>query len=117
LPASAAAKAARWTPRARHGEIELGPKRRVGRLEQHLDVAAREHGTDIAGSGQRAVRIDLDRHRRRRKAAARERMTHGLAVRHEVSDVVEENLLAQRQLTIGLFSFAVHHERFVPMRW
>ena len=31
-------------------------KRRVGGLEQHLHIAARQHGADIAGAGRRAVR-------------------------------------------------------------
>jgi len=103
-------------PIAGHGEIELSRKRRRSGLEQHLDIAAREHGADIAGPGQRAIRIDLDRHRRRRKAAAHERMARGLAIRHEVANVIEENLLAKRQLTVGLGSFGVHHQLFVPMR-
>ena len=99
-----------------HGEIELSRQRRRTGLEQHLDIAAREHGADIAGSGQRAIRIDLDRHRRRRKAAAHERMARGLAIRHEVPDMVEENLLAEWQLTIDVGSFGVHHQLFIPVR-
>ena len=53
--------------------IELAPERRVGGLEQHLDIAAAEHGGDVAGAGRRAVGVGLHRHRRRRKARARQR--------------------------------------------
>ena len=103
-------------PIARHGEIKLGRKRRRSRLEQHLDVATGQHGTDVAGSGQRAVRIDLHRHGCRRKATAHKRMARRRAVRHKVANMVEENLLAERQLTIELGSFGVHHQPFVPVR-
>jgi hypothetical protein len=34
-----------------------------------------------------------------------------------VPDVIEENLLAERQLTIGFGSLDIHHERFIPVRW
>ena len=102
---------------ARHGKIELSRKRRVRRREQHLDIAAREHGANVAGSGQRAIRIDLDGRRRRRKAAAHERMARGLPVPHEVANVIEKNLLAERQLAVDFGFLGTHHQLFVPMWW
>ena len=46
---------------ARQRQIELASERRVGGLEQHLDIAAAEHGGDVAGAGRRAVGIGLHR--------------------------------------------------------
>src|SRR5262249_20136591 len=93
---------------ARHGDVELGREWRRGGLEPHLDVAAREHGAAIAGASRRAVRIGLHRTRRRCKAAARERAARRIAVRDEVADVIEENLLALRQLAIDFGVLGAH---------
>ena len=41
----------------RQRQIELAAERRIGGLEQHLDIAAAEHRGDVAGSGRRAVGI------------------------------------------------------------
>ena len=46
---------------ARQRQVELAAERRVGGLEQHLDIAAAEHRGDVAGSGRRAVGIALHR--------------------------------------------------------
>ncbi len=56
-----------------------------------------------------AVRRDLHRHRRRRKARARERRGRRLRVADEMPDMVEKNLLAQRQLAVG-FGHLRHFE-------
>jgi hypothetical protein len=39
------------------------------------------------------------------------------AVRHEVANVIEENLLAERQLDVESRLFRSHHQLIVPMRW
>ena len=44
-------------------------------------------------------------------------MACSLTVRDEMADVIEENLLAQRQLAIGFGCFGAHHQSFVPIRW
>ena len=91
--------------------LELAAERRVGGLEQHLHVAARHHRADIAGPGRAAVGGDLDGYRRRRKAGALERRRRGLRVAHEMADMVEKNLIAQRQLAIN-FRRLRHFEPF-----
>ena len=75
--------------------LELAAERRVGGLEQHLDIAAAEHRGDVAGAGRRAVGIVLHRHRRRRKARARQRPARGLGVADEMADVIEKDLARQ----------------------
>ena len=82
--------------------LELAAKRRVSGLEQHLDITARQHGADIAGAGRPAVRRDLHRDRRRRKAGARKRGSRHLRITNEMADMVEKNLIAQRQLAVGI---------------
>ena len=91
---------------ARQPGVELAPERRVGGLEQHLQVAAREHRRDVAGAGELrrpAVRVGIDLHgqRCRREAGARERLRGGLRVAHEMADMIEENLAGKRQLAVG----------------
>ena len=49
----------------------------------------------------RRIGIDLHGQRRRREARAGERLRRGLRVAHEVADMVEENLAAERQLAVG----------------
>ena len=56
--------------------IELAAERRICGLEQDLDIAAAEHGGDVASTARlrlaaERIGIDLDRDRRRRKAGAR----------------------------------------------
>jgi hypothetical protein len=80
---------------------ELAAERRDRRLEQDLDLALREHRGDVAGSGRlgrpaRGIRTDLDRHRRRRKPGACERGPRSVAIRHEMSDVIEKYPVAER---------------------
>ena len=99
---------------AREARIELAAERRVGGLEQHLDIAACEHGGDVAGAGRlrraaRGIGIDLDRHRRGRKAGACERACGGFRIAHEMADMVEENLVGDGELAVRLRPFALNH--------
>ena len=87
---------------ARQRGVEFAAERRVGGLEQHLDVAAREHRGDVAGAGRRAVGIGLHRHRRRRETGARQRRARRLRVGDEMADVIEEDFAADRKLAVGL---------------
>ena len=75
---------------ARQRQIEFAPERRVGGLEQDLDIAAGEHGGDVAGSGRRAVGIGLHRLRGRREARPRQRAACGSLIADEMPDVVEK---------------------------
>ena len=100
---------------ARERGLELAAERRVGGLEQHLDVAARHHRADIAGAGRAAVGRDLHRYRRRRKAGARERRACGLLVAHEMADMVEKNLVADRQLTISFCHCDILSHKSLPL--
>ncbi len=98
---------------AREPGVELAAERRVGGLEQHLDVAAREHRRDVAGAGElrrsaRRIGIDLHGQRRRCEARAHERLRRGLRIAHEMADVVEEDLAAERQLPVGR-GFRIRH--------
>jgi hypothetical protein len=89
---------------AREGRLELVAKRRVGGFEQRFDVAAREHCRHVAGAGEPLAAIgrgiDLNGHRRRGKARARERVARRSRIAHKVADMVEEDLLAQGKLTV-----------------
>jgi hypothetical protein len=89
--------------RARH--LQFAAERRVGGLEQHFDVTAREHRRHVAGAGrtQRAIGIgsDLNGNRRRGKACARERAARRLRLAHEMGNVIEENLLEDGKLAVG----------------
>ena len=84
--------------------FQLAAERRVGSLEQHLDITAREHRRHVAGSGrtQRAIGTgsDLNGDRRRGKTCARERAARGLRLADEMADVIEENLVENGKLTV-----------------
>src|SRR3984885_8119994 len=86
--------------------IEFAAKRSIGGLEQHFDVAAREHDGDVAGSGRPGgasrIGIGLNRDRCRRKTATCKRTARGLGVAHEMGDMIEKNLVAGRQLAVDL---------------
>ena len=77
---------------ARERRVEFAAQRRIGGLEQHLDIAARKHRGDVAGSGRAhaADRIgaDLDRDRRRRKAAARKGAARRFGVMNEMGEMI-----------------------------
>ncbi len=97
---------------ARQARLELAAERRVRGSEQDLDIAAREHGGDIAGAGRlrgatAGIGIDLDRDRGRGKARTRKRARGGVGIGHEVRDMVEEDLAGERKLSIGLRLSAV----------
>ncbi len=90
---------------ARQAGIELTAQRRVGSPEQRFDIAAREHRGHIAraGKARRAsvgIGIDLDRDRSGRETCTHEGAGRSLRIGHEMTDVVEENLLADRKLAI-----------------
>ena len=87
---------------ARQRGVEFPAERRVGGLEQHLDVAAREHPGDVSGAGRRAVGIGLHRDRRRREAGARQRRAGLLRIADKMPDVIEEDFAADRKLAVGL---------------
>ena len=91
---------------ARQRRLELAAERGVRGLEQHLDIAAREHRADIAGAGRPAVGRDLHRLRRRRKSGAHQRRGRSLRVAHEMADVIEKNLIAERAVDDRFRSFA-----------
>ena len=55
------------------------------------------------------IGIDLHGQRRRREARARERLRGGLRVAHEMADMIEENLAAERQLAIGWHFGVLRH--------
>ena len=78
--------------------VEFAAKRRVRGLEQDFEITARQHRGDVAGSGRaRAARrsgLDLNRYRRRREAAARQRPASRFAVAHEMPDVIEKDFVA-----------------------
>ena len=88
----------------RQRQIEFASERRVGGLEQNLDIAAAEHGGDVAGAGRRAVGIGLHRLGRRREARPRQRPAGGSRVADEMPDVVEKNFAADRQLAVDFRS-------------
>ena len=77
---------------ARQRRVEFAAQRRIGGLEQHLDIAARKHGGDIAGSGRAhaacGIGADLDRDRRRRKAAARKSAARRFGVMNEMGEMI-----------------------------
>jgi hypothetical protein len=77
---------------ARQRGIEFAAQRRIGGFEQHLDIAARKHGGDVAGPGRAhpacGIGADLDRDRRRRKAAARKSAARRLGVMNEMGDMI-----------------------------
>ena len=77
---------------ARERRIEFAAQRRIGGLEQHLDIAARKHGGDVAGSGRAhaacGIGADLDRDRRRRKAAARKGAARRFGVMNEMGEMI-----------------------------
>jgi hypothetical protein len=91
---------------ARHGGLELAAERRIGGLEQRLDIAASQHRRDVAGAGGTLAAVgagvDLNGNRCRSKAHARERAARRLGIPHEMSDVVEEDLPAHGKLAVGL---------------
>jgi len=87
--------------------FKLAAEHGVGSLEQHFDIATREHRGDIAGAGRlrRAagrIGIDLDGLGRRGKAGADERFARGIGIAHEMAEVIEEDLIADRKLAVGL---------------
>ena len=86
--------------------VELARQRRVGGLEQHFRVSALEHRGDVAGSGRACaagrIGIDLNRDRRRRKAAADQRASGRVSVAYEMGDMVEKNFVAGGKLTVDL---------------
>src|SRR5262249_23153970 len=96
---------------ARKRRLELAAERRVGGLEQHLHVARRQHRADISRPCRSAGGRHLPRRRRRREAGARERPRRGLRATHEVADMVEKNLIAERQLAINF----CHLGHFAPL--
>jgi hypothetical protein len=77
---------------ARQRGIEFAAQRRIGGLEQHLDVAARKHRGDVAGSSRAhpagGIGADLDRDRRRRKTAARKSAARRLGVMDEMGEMI-----------------------------
>ena len=77
---------------ARERRIEFAAQRRIGGLEQHLDIAARKHGGDIAGSGRAhaagGIGADLDRDRRRREAATRKSAARRFGVVNEMGEMI-----------------------------
>ena len=86
---------------ARETCVELAAERRVRGLEQHLDIAAREHGGDIAGAGtlRRAagrIGINLNGDGRGGEARPRERAARRIGIAYEMADMVEENLVLDR---------------------
>ena len=81
-------------------QIEFASEQRVGGLEQHLDIAAAEHGGDVAGSGRRAVGIGLHRRRGRREPRPRQCAARGSLVADEMPHMVEKDFRANRQLAV-----------------
>src|SRR5262249_28600901 len=83
--------------------IEFAGKRRIRIFEQHFHIAACKHCGDVAESGgneapRGRIFIGLDRHRRRCEAGAQQCAACSLRVAHEVSDVIEKNLIAGGKL-------------------
>src|SRR5439155_23601225 len=90
---------------APHRMVQLLGEFCIRRLEQRLDIAARQHGGDVAGAGRlrrtaRGVRIELDGFRRRCESGPRQRAARGLRVAHEMADMVEKNLVSDGELAI-----------------
>ena len=85
---------------ARQRIVEFAAQRSVRGLEQHLDIAARQHRGDVAGAGELSL-VALDRHWRRRESGTLQSGAGVVRTAYEMRDMVEEHLLAQRQLAIG----------------
>jgi hypothetical protein len=81
----------------RHCRVELAAERGLRGLEQHLHIAAVEHGRDVSRAGWLPLRIDLHRNRGGKKSGAFERSGCGLCVAHKVTDMVEEDFIRTRQ--------------------
>ena len=95
--------------------IEFAAERRVGGLEQELDIAAREHGGHVAGAGdlRRAacrIGVDLNRNRRGREPRTRQRLRRRFRVAYEMGDMVEENLAGKGELAVRLSSLVLHQQ-------
>ena len=89
-----------------HRRFHLGNERRVGGLEQHLDIAVCKHCGDIARSREPrrpagGIGIDLNGNRRRRKAQARQCARRRVHIGHEMRHVIEENLLSHGELAVS----------------
>jgi hypothetical protein len=89
---------------ARQRRIQLAAERRIGGLEQHFDVAAREHGRHVAGAGGARRALGFGNHLNgnwcRSKSGARERAARGVRIAHEMADMVEENLVEDGKLAV-----------------
>src|SRR4051794_21374636 len=98
--------------------LKLPAERRIGGFEQDFDITTRQHRRYVAGAGRLRrspgrIGIDLHRGRRGRKTGRREGRRRGIAGGDKMPDMVEKNLLPDRQLTFrvshGAISGRIRH--------